>query len=85
MGLANRLVPPGSALASAVELARELAAFPQLCLRADRLSSHQQWSMDLGSALANEAAGGTAVIRSGETQAGAARFAAGEGRHGAFG
>ena len=85
MGLANRLVPPGQALASAVELAGQLAAFPQLCLRADRLSSYRQWSMHLEDALAGEAEGGRAVIRSGETQAGAARFAAGEGRHGAFG
>src|SRR5947208_12144722 len=85
MGLANRLVPPGQALASAVELAGQLAAFPQLCLRADRLSSYRQWSMDLEDALAGEAEGGRAVIRSGETEAGAARFAAGEGRHGAFG
>jgi len=85
MGLANRLVPPGQALAAAVELAHQLAAFPQQCLRGDRRSSYEQWSMDLPAALANETAIGLDVIRSGETVAGAARFASGEGRHGAFG
>jgi enoyl-CoA hydratase len=84
MGLANRLVEPGQALAEAVALARRLAAFPQRCLRSDRLSSYRQWSLDLPGALAEETRLGLEVIRSGETQAGAARFAAGEGRHGAF-
>src|SRR5581483_2148049 len=82
MGLANRLVPAGKALEAAVALARQLAAFPQRCLRADRLSSYRQWSLDLDDALRAETRGGLDVIRSGETQAGAARFAAGAGRHG---
>ena len=85
MGLANRLVPAGQALASAVALGAELAAFPQRCLRADRLSSYRQWGLDLDDALAQETAGGLDVIRSGETREGAARFAAGAGRHGTFG
>ena len=84
MGLANRLVPPGQALPAAIELARQLAAFPQLCLRADRRSSYEQWGLDQAAALANETALGLEVIRSGETAAGAARFAAGAGRHGTF-
>ncbi len=84
MGLANRIVPSGEALAAAKELARELAAFPQRCLRADRRSAYEQWSMDLPAALQNEAAGGREVMRSGETREGAARFAAGAGRHGSF-
>ena len=82
MGLANRLSEPGGALAAAVELANQLAAFPQLCLRSDRVSSYEQWSMPLPDALRNEYRRGIEVIRSGETQAGAARFAAGAGRHG---
>jgi len=84
IGLANRIVPPGSALGAAIELADQLAAFPQRCLRADRQSSYEQWGMNLRDALANETALGLEVIRSGETQEGAARFAAGEGRHGRF-
>jgi enoyl-CoA hydratase len=82
MGLVNRLVAPGAALAAAVTLAHEIAALPQVCLRSDRQSSYEQWSLDLPEALARETALGLATIRSGETLAGAARFAAGEGRHG---
>lgn len=84
MGLANRLVEPGRALEAAVELARQIAAFPQRCLRGDRRSSYDQWSLSLENALARETELGLATIRSGETLAGAQRFAGGEGRHGAF-
>lgn len=84
MGLANRLVEPGTALAAAIELAHQIAAFPQGCLRSDRRSSYEQWDATFADAMANEARLGLAVIRSGETQAGAARFAGGEGRHGRF-
>lgn len=83
MGLVNRLADAGQALAAAIELAHQLAAFPQRCLRADRASSYRQWGQSLDEALATEVAGGLEVIRSGETREGAARFAAGEGRHGA--
>lgn len=82
MGLANRLCAPGEALATAVALAREIAAFPQGCMRSDRRSSYEQWTMPMREALANETAHGLEVIVSGETLAGAARFASGEGRHG---
>ncbi len=84
MGLANRLCKSGAALATAVEVARELATFPQRCLRSDRLSAIEQWGLDLGPALANEVRRGMATIRSGETHEGATRFAGGEGRHGSF-
>lgn len=85
MGLANRIVEPGDALSSAVALAHEVAAFPQLCMRTDRLSSYRQWDLSMADALRAETVGGLDVIKSGETQAGAARFAGGEGRHGQFG
>jgi len=84
MGLANRIVEPGSALESAVSLGRQLAAFPQGCLRADRLSVYEQSAMPLSSALEMEVTRGMEVIRSGETREGATRFAGGAGRHGAF-
>lgn len=84
MGLANRLTPPGKALAGAIELARTLCQFPQLCLRSDRMSAYQQWPMSLDDALAHETELGREVIRSGETRTGAARFAGGKGRHGNF-
>jgi len=83
MGLVNRLVEPGSARAAAVDLAASLAALPQGCLRSDRRSAHDQWGLSITDALARETELGLATVRSGETQAGAARFAAGAGRHGA--
>lgn len=83
MGLVNRLVPPGQALASALALAAELAALPQTCLRSDRRSAIEQWGLDEVSAAANEARRGRDVIASGEMLAGARRFAAGAGRGGA--
>ena len=83
MGIANRLVAPGSARAAAVALAHELAALPQVCMRSDRRSSYEQWDLDLEAAMARETDLGLAVIASGETVAGARRFAAGAGRHGA--
>ena len=82
MGLVNRVVPGGTALEAAVELAEQLAALPQRCLRNDRLSAIEQWDLDHASALRNEAYRGRDTIASGEALAGAARFAAGEGRHG---
>ncbi len=82
IGLANRVTEPGRALAESLELAAEIAAFPQLCARSDRLSAYEQWNLPLDDALLNETQRGRAVIRSGETRAGAARFAGGAGRHG---
>jgi len=84
MGLANRLSEPGAARDDALALAVQLAAFPQLCLRADRLSSHQQWDLGIWDAIHREAELGLGVLRSGEARAGASRFAAGAGRHGSF-
>jgi enoyl-CoA hydratase len=84
MGLANRLVPPGQALAAAIALAKEIAAFPQGCMRSDRLSSYEQWDLGLTDALAAETRRGLRVIASGETASGASRFAQGAGRHGRF-
>jgi enoyl-CoA hydratase len=65
-----------------VALATEIAALPQHCLRSDRRSSFDQWGLSFDEALAHETELGLATIRSGETQQGATRFAAGEGRHG---
>ena len=82
MGLVNRLTEPGKALDVAVALAEELGGLPQGCLRGDRLSAYEQWELPGGEAMRNETRRGLEVIRSGETVAGAARFAAGAGRHG---
>jgi enoyl-CoA hydratase len=82
IGLANRLVPAGQALSAAVELARQIASFPQTCLRNDRLSAIEQWDLDEISAMQNEFKRGSNTLASGESQAGATAFAGGVGRHG---
>ncbi len=82
-GLANRLVEPGTALTEATVLAHELARLPQICMRSDRLSAYHQWNVDVGAALVREVDVGLETIMSGETQAGAQRFADGAGRGGA--
>jgi len=84
MGLVNRVVPTGTVREAATELAREIARFPQVCLRADRRSAYDQWSASLPDALAREFECGKEAIDRGETQQGAARFAAGHGRGGSF-
>ncbi len=83
-GLANRVVERCTTLAAAKELAGQLAAFPQRCLRSDRLSAYEGWTLPLDMALHNEFGHGIATVQSGETRAGATRFATGEGRHGKF-
>ena len=82
MGLANRVVPPGLAREAALELARQLAAFPQATMRADRESAQRQWDLPLGEALLQEWQRGRERIP--DALAGAQRFAAGQGRHGKF-
>jgi enoyl-CoA hydratase len=82
MGLVNRMAESGRALASAVELARALAQFPQHGLRADRMSVYEQWSLPWEEARQNELRRGLQVLASGEATAGAERFASGAGRHG---
>jgi enoyl-CoA hydratase len=81
IGLANRVVARGEARAAAEALALELAAFPQETMRADRLSAYGGLGLGLEDALRAELARGVEVL--GAAAAGARRFAAGEGRHGA--
>jgi len=75
MGLANRVVEPGCAVENAVELARSLAAFPQICMRSDRLSCYEQWSLTADEAMRYEFRRGMQVLASGESAEGAQRFA----------
>ncbi len=84
IGLASRVVPDGEARAEAERLAHEMARFPQLCLRTDRLGAYAGWDGDLAQALRAEALAGEAPIRAGARE-GAARFAGGLGRSGDFG
>ena len=83
-GLANRVCAEGEALETAVALAREIAAFPQVCMRNDRTSMLEQWSMDEMAALENETRLGLKTLQSGESVAGATEFVGGKGRGGAF-
>jgi enoyl-CoA hydratase len=84
MGLANRVAADGTARAAAEALAAQIAAFPQTCLRHDRLSSYEQWGLPLSEALRNECRHGRVSLDSGEAEAGAGKFREGEGRHGRF-
>lgn len=84
IGLANRIVEPGNALAAARELAGRIAGFPQRCMRSDRMSAYEGWGLGLEDAVKNEYRHGIETINSGETRAGAERFASGVGRHGKF-
>jgi len=81
-GLANRVVEAGGALDAAVQLAEELAALPQSCLRNDRASALEQWGMSEQEAMRNEFRRGLETISSGETAEGALGFSSGQGRHG---
>ena len=81
MGLANRVVPKGQAREKAEELAAELAALPQQCMRSDRMSQLNQWGMSESEAMDFEFGSLSRVAA--ESLAGAQRFAKGAGRHGA--
>ena len=80
IGLANRVVDPGTALNAAIELAEQIARAPQDCLRRDRQSSYEQWSLPWDAALQRELVLGRESLRSPELAVD--RFVAGEGRHG---
>lgn len=82
-GLANRVVPAGTARQAAEELANEIARFPQVCMRSDRQSAYEQFDLAFDSALANEFDHGIQALEQ-EGREGAKRFAGGSGRHGAF-
>src|SRR3990167_2402295 len=81
-GLANRLADPGKALHDAKALARDIAKFPQACMRNDRASALSQWSLTERAALEAEFRLGKETLQSGETLAGATRFSKGDGRGG---
>ena len=82
IGLANRVVATGHAREAAIELARQLCAFPQATMNADRMSAYRQWNLPMAQALHQEWERGKHRIADGFE--GAARFAGGEGRHGKY-
>jgi len=83
-GLANRVVSKDALRDETEKLALQIASFPQTCMRGDRRSAFEQWGMPEGDAIGNEFAHGLKALQSGETFAGASRFAGGEGRSGKF-
>ena len=83
MGLVNRVVGKGQARAAAEVWAKELAAFPQECLRADFQSARRAFESPPADALRAEFARGRPVLEA-ESLAGARAFAQGAGRHGSF-
>lgn len=85
MGLANRVVPRGTAREAAEALAAEIARFPQATMRGDRESAYASLSVPLDTALANEFRIGMASLSTGEAASGATAFSSGgKGRHGTF-
>ena len=76
MGLVNRVVPPGQALGVALELAAQLAALPQVCLRNDRSSVYEQWDLSFPAAMENELRLGMASLTAGMIE-GVGRFVSG--------
>jgi len=83
-GLANRVVPNGKAREAAEALARDIAAFPQECMRNDRRSAHDQFGLELDQAIGHEFALGQKSLASPELSGGLQRFRGGQGRHGSF-
>ncbi|MDC0398106.1 crotonase/enoyl-CoA hydratase family protein [Alphaproteobacteria bacterium] len=83
IGLANRVVKPGASRSEAERLAREIAAFPQECMKADRHSTINQWSFSIEEALQIEGKAAHSILER-EAFAGAERFALGRGRGGRF-
>ena len=84
MGLANRLVPKGTALDAAIALATEIASRPQAALRSDRLSSYEQWSNSVGEAITNEYDHGMRTLSTGEMFGGLDRYGSGRWKGGDF-
>ena len=74
IGLVNEVVPAGQALDRALQLARHIASFPQICLRHDRRAVYEGLGRPLEEGLRFEAQHGAAVLDSGEPAAGARQF-----------
>jgi enoyl-CoA hydratase len=83
MGLVNRVVPTGTARQAAEQLAHDIAQFPQICMRNDRMSAYEQFDLSLTDAMTNEFRRGLDSLQAG-SRVGAQRFADGKGRHGSF-
>ncbi len=83
-GLVNRIVDIGRSREESEKLAREIASFPQVCLKNDRLSIYHQYGLDLREALLNEFEYGLKTLQSEEYLEGSREFIQGKGKHGKF-
>jgi enoyl-CoA hydratase len=83
-GLANRVVENGQARIEAEKLAREIAAFPQICMKNDRQSAYEQFGLNIKDAMAKEFKFGLKTLESGEFLMGSQAFINGKGKHGNF-
>jgi enoyl-CoA hydratase len=83
MGLVNRVVERGQVRAAALDLAEEIASFPEVCMRQDRLSTYEGLGRLESDAMANEFAHGLRSLQA-DMREHVERFVAGEGRHGSF-
>jgi enoyl-CoA hydratase len=83
-GLANRIVDDGQSRQEAEKLAREIALFPQICMRNDRLSAYKQYGMNIKGAMKIEFEYGLKTLQSGEHLMGSKEFTQGKGKHGKF-
>jgi enoyl-CoA hydratase len=84
MGLVSRVVPKGEARTAAEQLAREIAALPQACLRSDRMATLESTGFDTQHAMANEFRRGMSTLAGPDSAEGVARFRRGDGRGGAL-
>ena len=83
MGLVTRVVERGHARAAALDLAEEIAAFPEVCMREDRLSMYEGIGLPEADAIAIELSHGMTSLRA-DMREHVGRFMSGEGRHGSF-
>lgn len=83
-GLANRVVENGQSRIEAERLAREIAKFPQICMRNDRQSAYEQFGLNVEDAMANEFKLGLKTLEAGEFLKGSQAFINGRGKHGDF-
>ena len=83
-GLANRIVEDGQSKIEAEKLAREIAVFPQICMRNDRLSTYEQFGLNIEDAMKKELEFGLKTLDAGEFLMGSRAFISGKGKHGTF-
>jgi enoyl-CoA hydratase/carnithine racemase len=80
IGFVDRLVPSGTALAAATELAGQIASFPWRCVVSDRQAVYDGLGLGVAEALANEDRLGREVIFAGDFGAGVERFTEHQGQ-----